>query len=82
MKNEEVAALLKDAQHFWMKWRDNVPNADSDTWDVITGEACEIINRYGSRKVKKNQDGSVIAVEEKLAEPIIFFFLDLLRERY
>lgn len=34
MTNEQVSNLLKQAQIFWLKYRDNVPDRDDkDTWE-------------------------------------------------
>lgn len=48
MSNQEVTALLKDAQAFWFRWRDNVPDfSDIDKWDVVLKEANQIADDHG-----------------------------------
>ena len=39
MDNETVAAVLKEAQRFWLKWRNQVPSRDSEQWDELSSEA-------------------------------------------
>ena len=49
MTNEQVTALLRDAQKFWAKWKD-VPlpfHGDGRQWDPVLADANEIMERNG-----------------------------------
>ena len=81
MSNEEVTEILKSAQLFWIKWRDCVPDLESDSWDLILQEVNEILKKYGNRKVYRELNGRIGLAEEPAAGPVMFYFLDLLQER-
>ena len=86
MTNKVVSKILKDAQKFWTKWRDNVPPRDSDQWDILLSEADAIKARYGTHLVRKWEGPAPTMEEEPVAAPIVNWFMDELeareRERY
>ena len=86
MTNKDVSKILKDAQKFWTKWRDNVPPRDSDQWDILLSEADAITARYGTHLVRKWEGPVPTMEEEPVAAPIVNWFIDELeareRERY
>ena len=77
MTNEEVSAVLRDCQQFWIKWRDHVPAAESEVWEEVNREASQIVLKYG----KKRGNGGVNQAEEYVAGEIVFWFLDELERR-
>ena len=81
MDNEAVAAVLKDVQQFWLKWRDRVPKRESEQWDVLIGEANVIKERYGTHLVRKWEGPSPTMEEEPVAAPIVNWFVDELEAR-
>lgn len=81
MSNEQVGEILKDAQRFWMKWRNNVPERDSDAWDEVVKDVQEIMERHGKIEHGKENDGRIEIKEEYLAAGIILWFLDNLEDR-
>ena len=49
MTNEQVTALLSDAQKFWIRWKD-VPlqfHGDERKWDTVLAEANAILDKHG-----------------------------------
>lgn len=81
MTNNDVTEILKSAQMFWAKWRDNVPSPDSDQWIEINYEVSEILQKHGKHWICKNINGRVEDVEEWIAGPIVFWFLDEMSRR-
>lgn len=81
MTNNDVTEILKSAQKLWAKWRDNVPPPDSDLWIEINHEVSEIIQKYGKHLIYKEINGRVEDVEEWIAGPIVFWFLDEMSRR-
>lgn len=81
MTNEEVSAVLRDCQQFWIKWRDHVPAAESDTWEEINWEASRIILKYGKRQRNGAFDGEMKQEEEYAVGKLVFWFLDELEQR-
>ncbi|PST30576.1 hypothetical protein [Enterocloster lavalensis] len=81
MDNEAVAAVLKDVQQFWLKWRDRVPKRESEQWDVLIGEANVIKERYGTHLVRKWEGPIPTMEEEPVAAPIVNWFVDELEAR-
>ena len=81
MTNKDVSKILKDAQKFWTKWRDNVPPRDSDQWDVLLGEADAIKARYGTHLVRKWEGPVPTMEEEPVVAPIVNWFMDELEAR-
>lgn len=81
MDNEAVAAVLKDVQQFWLKWRDRVPKRESEQWDVLIGEANVIKERYGTHLVRKWEGPTPTMEEEPVAAPIVNWFMDELEAR-
>jgi len=81
MTNNDVTEILKSAQKFWAKWRDNVPPPDSDQWIEINHEVSEILQKHGKHWVYKEINGRAESVEECIAGPIVFWFLDEMSRR-
>ena len=81
MDNETVAAVLKEAQRFWLKWRNQVPSRDSEQWDELSSEAGIIKQRYGTRMVRKWEGPTPTLEEEPVAAPIVNWFMDELEAR-
>ena len=81
MDNETVAAVLKEAQRFWLKWRNQVPSRDSEQWDELSSEAGIIKQRYGTRMVRKWEGPTPTMEEEPVAAPIVNWFMDELEAR-
>lgn len=81
MKNEDVTGILKDVQHLWLKWRDNIPERHSPDWDLIIGEASKIISDYGTHMTYKVINSRIEIVEESIASPVVDWFIDLLDRR-
>lgn len=67
MENDTIRSLLNDAHNiFFRKWRDRVPEPDSEEWDSIVTEVCELEKKYGNNE---------------RANRLILWFLDELDER-
>ncbi len=81
MDNETVAAVLKEAQRFWFKWRDRVPARDSEQWDELSSEAGMIKQKYGTCMVRKWEGPTPTMEEEPVAAPIVNWFMDELEAR-
>ena len=81
MDNETVAAVLKEAQRVWLKWRNQVPSRDSAQWDELSSEAGIIKQRYGTRMVRKWEGPTPTLEEEPVAAPIVNWFMDELEAR-
>lgn len=81
MTNEVVTEVLKDCQKFWIRWRNDIPLPESDKWQEITGEAAQIIKKYGKYKVVRAVDGLLEHKEEYVAGSLVFWFLDELERR-
>lgn len=81
MDNETVAAVLKEAQRFWLKWRDRVPARDSEQWNELSNEAGMIKQKYGARMVRKWEGSTPTMEEEPVAAPIVNWFMDELEAR-
>ena len=67
MDNNEIRALLNDAHNiFFHKWRDRVPEPDSEKWEDVLCDVCGLLKKYeGNERAKK----------------MILWFLDELDER-
>ena len=81
MSNEEVGEILRDAQKFWMRWRNDVPERDSSKWDEIVQDAQDIMRKNGKMVRQQEVNGELKEVEEYEAEGIILWFLDELERR-
>lgn len=81
MTNEEVSAVLRDCQQFWIKWRDHVPAAESEIWEEINREASQIILKYGKCRRNGAFNGEMKQEEEYVAGELVFWFLDELYRR-
>lgn len=81
MSNEEVGEILKDAQKFWMRWRNDVPERDSSKWNEIVKEVQDIMQKHGKQVRQQETNGELKEVEEYKAEGIILWFLNLLEKR-
>lgn len=81
MTNEEVSAVLRDCQQFWIKWRDHVPAAESEIWEEINREASQIILKYGKCRRNGAFKGGMKQEEEYVAGELVFWFLDELNQR-
>lgn len=81
MTNEEVTAILKDCQQFWIKWRDRIAPPESEIWIKVNEEIWKIIQRYGKHWVYKEVDKKLERVEEYVAEPVALWFLNELDRR-
>ena len=81
MDNETVAAVLKEAQRVWLKWRDRVPARDSEQWNELSNEAGMIKQKYGARMVRKWEGPTPTMEEEPVAAPIVNWFMDELEAR-
>lgn len=81
MTNQNVNDVLKDIQRFWIKWRDKVPPAESDQWDVIVQEAYEIKQRYGKRSVPVWEGENLITNQEFIVSALVDWFMDELEAR-
>lgn len=67
MENNIIRALLNDVHNvFFHKWRDRVPDPDSDEWETIVQEVSALEQKYGNNE-RANQ--------------LILWFLDELDER-
>lgn len=67
MENDTIRSLLNDAHNiFFHKWRDHVPEPDSEDWEIIVQEATDLEKKYGNNE-RANQ--------------LILWFLDELDER-
>ena len=72
LENAEVAAILGQAQKFWIKWRD---------WEDVIKDAGAILESHGTRLVRKWEGPAPAIEEESVAAPIVNWFLDQLEDR-
>ena len=47
LENAEVAAILGQAQKFWIKWRDQVKDKQFDAWEDVIKDAGAILESMG-----------------------------------
>ena len=47
LENAEVAAILGQAQKFWIKWRDQVKDKQFDAWEDVIKDAGAILESNG-----------------------------------
>ena len=81
MDNETVAAVLKEAQRFWLKWRDRVPARDSEQWDELSSEAGMIKQKHGTWMIRKWEGPTPTMEEEPVAAPIVNWCMEELEAR-
>lgn len=81
MGNAEVAAILGQAQKFWIKWRDQVKDKQFDAWEDVIKDAGAILESHGTRLVRKWEGPAPAIEEEPVAAPIVNWFLDQLEDR-
>ena len=81
MTNEEVSAVLRGCQQFWIRWRNDIPFPESDKWQEITKEVAQIIEKYGKYNAERAVDGMLKHKEEYVAGPLVFWFLDEVERR-
>ena len=81
LENAEVAAILGQAQKFWIKWRDQVKDKQFDDWEDVIKDAAAILESNGTRLVRKWEGPAPAIEEESVAAPIVNWFLDQLEDR-
>lgn len=81
LENAEVAAILGQAQKFWIKWRDQVRQKEFDAWDEVIKDAGMILESHGTHLVRKWEGPTPIIEEESVAALIVNWFLDQLKDR-
>lgn len=74
MTNIEVASALKEVQQFWVRWRDNIPHAESDQWEDVIKEAYGIKEKYGKHAVPVWENGNLVSRQEYVVGPLVDWF--------
>ena len=56
MTNDEIKILLHETHNvFFKKWRSKSLSPDSDEWDDVVKDACDLLNKY-----KENERAKII----------------------
>lgn len=83
MDNKTIANIFTDIYNgFWLKWRDRVPDRDSDEWNTILNEADAILTKYGTHSVLHlDENKNKNFVEDPIVAPLILWFIEQMEAR-
>lgn len=81
MTNKEVSEALKDVQQFWIRWRDQIPSAESDQWEDVIKEAYGIKEKYGKQAVPVWDGGDLVYKQEFVVGALVDWFMNELEAR-